>query len=102
MTEIRESNACFRTVLKRYTVCFVLFCSFCLLSYFVIGRKSMFDETDGIHQQYMYYLYVGIWIRRLFRNIFVKHILEQQKTIAKQREEINELSSKKMEEKNGQ
>ena len=76
MTEIRESNACFRTVLKRYTVCFVLFCSFCLLSYFVIGRKNMFDETDGIHQQYTYYLYVGIWIRRLFENFFVKHIFE--------------------------
>ena len=76
MTDLKGNNTCFKSVFKRYSLCFVLFSSFCLISFFVIGRKSMFDETDGIHQQYMYYLYVGIWIRRLFRNIFVKHILE--------------------------
>ena len=66
----------FKTVVRHYTVWFVPFCLLCLLSFFITGHKSLFSNSDGIHQQYMYFLYVGKWIRRLFGNLFVRHIFE--------------------------
>ena len=35
--------------------------------------KSLIWQTDGLSQQYVWYAYVGTWIRELFSNVFVSH-----------------------------
>ncbi len=66
----------FITMIRKYTIWFVIFAVFSVISYFALGHKSMFTMADGIYQQYAYYLYIGKWIRKLFGNIFVRHVFE--------------------------
>ncbi len=75
MTSISNRQE-FITMIRKYTIWFVIFAVFSVISYFALGHKSMFTMADGIYQQYAYYLYIGKWIRKLFGNIFVRHVFE--------------------------
>lgn len=35
--------------------------------------KSLIWQTDGLSQQYVWYAYVGTWVRELLSNVFVSH-----------------------------
>ena len=72
----RTNNVSFALVLKRYSLLFLIYSSVCIVSFFVLFHKSFITFDDGLSQQYVYFVYVGIWIRRLLENIFVKHLFE--------------------------
>ncbi|MCQ2505522.1 MAG: YfhO family protein [Saccharofermentans sp.] len=76
MPELSVKGKETRQTIGRFSLLFVLFFAVCVLPFFVSGRKSLFMEIDGLHQHYAYFLYTGLWIRRLFSNIFVKHVFE--------------------------
>lgn len=64
-----------KLVLK-YSICFLLFVICCVLVFFIIDKKAMFDFADGLQQQYTGYIYNGIMFRNIFRNIFIDHVFE--------------------------
>lgn len=66
----------FRRTIKWYSLVWLFFFVICILSFYILSGKSLFADDDGLHQQYVYFAYTGIWIRKLFSNIFVEHILE--------------------------
>ena len=72
----RSYNISFGAQLKRYSLLFLVCSSVCILSFFAFFHKSFITFDDGLHQQYIYYLYCGKWIRELFDNIIVEHIFE--------------------------
>ncbi|MBO4636206.1 MAG: YfhO family protein [Clostridiales bacterium] len=59
-----------------YTLLFAVFFFSCCLIYNLIFSVNMFTYGDGLMQQYPYFLYSGKWLRRLFSNLFVKHVFE--------------------------
>lgn len=65
-----------KKTIRDYSVLYLLFFLFCILLFYAPLKKSFFSVSDGRHQQYIYFLYVGTWIRELCSNIFVKHIFE--------------------------
>ena len=75
MDEIK-SNVSLRSLIQRYTLWYAVCAVICLLPFFLFAHRSFITFDDGLHQQYIYYLYVGKWIRKLFENLFVKHIFE--------------------------
>ena len=66
----------FKKIIKWYSLVWLLFFVLCILLFYLTSCKSFFADDDGLHQQYVYFTYTGIWIRRLFSNIFVKHVFE--------------------------
>ncbi len=69
-------NAPEKKTIRDYTLFYLLFFLFCILIFYIPLRKSFFSISDGRHQQYVYFLYSGVWIRELFSNIFVRHVFE--------------------------
>ena len=63
-------------VFKRYTLLFILFAALCLFMFSIIQNKTLISLGDGIDQQYVYFMYTGVWIKHLFKNLFVDHVLE--------------------------
>ena len=72
----RINNVSFGSLLKRYSLLFLVCSSVCVVSFFALFHKSFITFDDGLHQQFVYYLYCGKWIRELFGNIFVEHVFE--------------------------
>ena len=66
----------FKKTIGWYSLLWLLFFGTCVLYFYMSSGKNFFPDDDGLHQQYPYFVYTGIWIRRLFNNIFVKHIFE--------------------------
>ena len=62
--------------IKKYSLCFLVFVLFCVIVFFCIENKSMFDCNDGLQQQYMDFVYSGIILRTFFKNLFVDHVFE--------------------------
>ena len=71
-----DSKNSFRKVFKSYSLWFCLFAFCCVIIFFIINNKSMYTITDGIYQQYVYFMYTGKWIRMFFHNIFIDHVFE--------------------------
>lgn len=65
-----------KEAIKKYTIWFIVYFAVCILSFCILNRKSFFTFSDGLYQQYIYFLYTGKWYRRLFSNIFVDHLWE--------------------------
>ena len=76
MTKKNITDNPFKTIIKWYSLVWLLFFVLCILLFYLTSCKSFFADDDGLHQQYVYFTYTGIWIRRLFSNIFVKHVFE--------------------------
>ena len=66
----------FKSLIRQYTLWFCVFAFFTVIIFFLIDKKSMYTLTDGVSQQFAYFVYAGKWIRTLFGNIFVRHVLE--------------------------
>lgn len=71
-----DNDSSFRSLLKKYTFWYAVCAILCLFPVFILSHKSFITSDDGLHQQYVYYIYVGKWIRELLGNIFVRHIFE--------------------------
>ena len=65
-----------RAVFKKYSGWHILFFAVWVWAFYFFQHKSFFTNSDGIYQQYQYFAYTGVWIRRLINNIFVKHVFE--------------------------
>ena len=76
MTKKNITDNPFKKIIKWYSLVWLLFFVLCILLFYLTSCKSFFADDDGLHQQYVYFTYTGIWIRRLFSNIVVKHVFE--------------------------
>lgn len=65
-----------KVLLKSYSIWYILFFSVWVGVFFLAQHRSFFTNSDGIYEQYVYFLYVGKWIRQLLKNIFIRHIFE--------------------------
>ena len=59
-----------------YSLCFLIFAVFCVLSFFWIDGKSMMDQVDGTFGHYSCFVSSGRLIRTFLKNIFVDHVFE--------------------------
>lgn len=55
-----------------YTLCFA-FIVLAVFSKYIISGKTLVWNLDGMTQHYPVYIYLGEWLREIFRNIFVEH-----------------------------
>ena len=62
-------------VYVKYTLVFILLFSCCYLCWFWYNNKAMFENVDGLEQQFTYFVYAQNWVRSIFKNIFIKHKL---------------------------
>ena len=53
----------------------VLFCLFFLLfaSGLLVNKRGFIWATDGLEQQYMFFIMQGEWLRELLHNFFIDH-----------------------------
>ena len=56
-----------------YTICFGFLFIICFLVYFFKHKKNFFGYIDGINQHYLIFLYIGKWLREIFKGIFITH-----------------------------
>ena len=75
MTDIKKRGD-LKELIGRYSLWFIFFSAVCYIPFLFIFQRSFITADDGLSQQYVYFAYVGIWIRRLFDNLFVKHMFE--------------------------
>ena len=75
MTDLKKRES-LNELLVRYSLWFIVFSVACLIPFLFVFKRSFITVDDGLSQQYVYFVYVGIWIRRLFDNLFVKHLFE--------------------------
>ena len=73
---LEKNDTSLKKTIRYYSLAWILFFVICVLSFYLLRGRSFFLDDDGLHQQYPYFVYTGIWIRRLFDNLFIKHILE--------------------------
>ena len=73
---IPDNSKSFVRIYKRYTLWFCLYAILCICLFSIIYGKSFITFDDGLHEQYVYFVYTGIWIRRLFSNLFIDHVFE--------------------------
>ncbi|MBR3143020.1 MAG: YfhO family protein [Clostridiales bacterium] len=62
--------------IAKYTLYFFVFSFLCVILFFLLGKKSMLDNADGLFQQYVYFVDYGRLIRSFFKNCFIDHIYE--------------------------
>ena len=55
-----------------YTVVFTLLFAGCFC-WFFLYNKTIFWSVDGLSQHYTIFVYIGKWLRTIFRNIFINH-----------------------------
>ena len=63
-------------LITKYSLCFLVFAFFCVIILFLINKKSMIDNADGLWQQYTYFVSSGKTLQALLKNIFIDHIYE--------------------------
>ena len=66
----------YKGTLKSYSLWFLIAAAICILPFYTFSRRHFFGGDDGVYQQYIYFLYVGKWIRAFAHNIFVAHSFE--------------------------
>ena len=71
-----KKRGSFRELLGRYSLWFIFFSVICYIPTILVHHRSYITVDDGLSQQYIYFVYVGVWIRSFFENIFVKHLFE--------------------------
>lgn len=55
-----------------YTLCFA-FVMLGVFSKYIVSEKTLVWNLDGMTQHYPVYIYLGEWLREIFRNFFVEH-----------------------------
>lgn len=60
----------------RYTLYFSVFAFFCLIIFVLINGSSLFDNADGLWQQYTYFISSGRILRNFFIRLFHDHVFE--------------------------
>ena len=73
---LEKKGTSLKKTIRYYSLTWSVFFVICVLLFYLLRGKSFFLDDDGLHQQYSYFAYTGIWIRRIFDNLFVKHIFE--------------------------
>ena len=73
MGKIRSKTESSKRIRGDYSLCFALFALIMILPFYIFRGRHFYGGDDGVYQQYIYFLYVGKWIRELMRNIFVLH-----------------------------
>ena len=63
----------YKGTMKSWTLWFLAAAAVCMLPFYTFSGRHFFGGDDGVYQQYIYFLYVGKWIRELAHNIFVVH-----------------------------
>ena len=71
-----KRNIPLKKTIRDYSIFYLLFFLLCIFIFYLPLKKSFFSISDGRHQQYIYFLYVGVWFRELCSNIFVRHVFE--------------------------
>ena len=66
----------YSNTIVKYSGCYLVFLFFCVLFFFFIDNKAMFNCNDGLKQQYTVFVYSGNYIKLIFRNFFIDHIFE--------------------------
>ena len=62
-----------KSIYGDYSLGFVLFALIMILPFYLFRGRHFYGGDDGVYQQYIYFLYVGKWIKEVCRNIFVLH-----------------------------
>ncbi len=63
-------------LIAKYSICYLIFAFFCVILFFIVDKKALFDINDGLKQQYNDFIYSGILLRKFLKNIFVDHVYE--------------------------
>ncbi|SDY09355.1 Uncharacterized membrane protein YfhO [Ruminococcaceae bacterium YAD3003] len=63
-------------LIAKYSICYLIFAFFCVILFFIVDKKALFDINDGLKQQYNGFIYSGILLRKFLKNIFVDHVYE--------------------------
>ena len=72
-SEIKAGSGILSEV-KRYSYCFALFFSFCILVPAALSHNNLFPKGDGVIQQYTYFVFAGKWIRKILYSVFVDRV----------------------------
>lgn len=73
MKEVKKNKKSKLKYFLIYTICFAFLFGICFFVYFFKQRKNFFRWTDGLDQHYLIFLYIGKWLREVFKGIFITH-----------------------------
>lgn len=71
----KAGNGTYRKLYSSYTLAFIIAALIVFSYFYSFGKSTVMAEDDGLYQHYNAFIYLGVWCRKIIKNLIFNHKL---------------------------